>query len=127
MSIAKAQLESIKQKSLKQRDQWGPVIWQWLHTFSIMYPDVPTPKHKEIFINNVKYMIANLPCDECVKHATTYMRNNPIDISSCSTVQAYMYTFHNAVNKRIGKHVMKPEDYRKKYIEIFRIKKIHHK
>lgn len=87
------------------KDNWGPKMWDVMHTFSFAYPINPTSKQKEAalhFYSSIGHMI---PCNNCSKHCIEYVQKNPITLNTKEDLILWVYTFHNEVNKRIGKMI----------------------
>ena len=59
----------------------------------------------------VKQICYNLPCPECARHATQFMRNVHLASLPNKTVFISMlFQFHNSVNARLGKRQYTLED-----------------
>lgn len=86
---------------------FGPGLWYSIHTTSINL-------NEDCFIDYIKVTVANIPCMTCRKHATEYLKDNPVldfkgiknDIGELIGMFKWTWTFHNAVNKRLGKSQM---------------------
>lgn len=58
-------------------------------------------KNPAIFCNCFRFIVSELPCDECRKHATNYLNSHPPEHSpNCFN---WLWEFHNFVNKRLNK------------------------
>ena len=56
----------------------------------------------------VKTLVAIIPCEECKVHATNYIKEHPFEPPASYNawslyIRTYFYTFHEAVNTRLGK------------------------
>lgn len=102
---------------------WGPIGWKALHTLAIMYPDTPTYQDEVKAINSIKAIINNLPCPECVKHATEYFNTTPPDLSTSFAFQKWVFTFHSMVSARLNKPIITWDQYREMYKSVFEIKR----
>ena len=83
---------------------WGPGAWFNIHLFAAKATDTET---KEFYVQYINTIVRNLPCMDCRRHATRYLKDNPL--------RAYMvdrdpkglfrwsWTFHNFVNTRLHK------------------------
>lgn len=84
--------------------KWAHPTWNFLHTFA-------SKINKEFFENNVPQclsLIINictcLPCKECTKHATQFMRGvNTRNIKTKNDLESMLFFFHNSVNQRTQK------------------------
>lgn len=87
---------------------WGPTLWTMLHGIGYMTRHAPT-------INTMvtqdqlrettwlcTHLITIIPCAECRRHLITYMRERPLP-TSLSEFGQWIWTFHEAVNVRLGK------------------------
>jgi len=87
----------------------GPGLWFML---TIMALHANTSEDEEYFIRNLR-LLSNLhPCGECREHMKKYISINPPEnfIEFENGLFDYMITFHNTVNKRLGKPIMQYED-----------------
>ena len=99
------------------KDVWAPREWYKLHWCAIRYPSNPTEAEKKRMLLLFWNCIHNLPCGYCLKHAKKYTRSYPPDFSGSEEFQTYLWRFHNAVNKRLGKPLMSAKDYRAVYAQ----------
>jgi hypothetical protein len=81
---------------------WGPLLWKVLHPLSIVQSTRNSfQKDKEY---QYKWLIEHLetiiPCEECRKHSKEYRQSHP---GYMTNPKEWMWTFHNAVNTRLGK------------------------
>lgn len=84
---------------------WGPAFWRTLHTIGYAYPEAPTAAQKEAVIALFQSLTQLLPCAKCRGHYTAYLSENPVQahVDSRNALARYVYTFHEAVNGRLGK------------------------
>jgi len=75
----------------------GPGIWIIMHKLS--FDDSISNKKKTIMD-----IIKNLPCEQCRDHAFEYIDKYPIPDDH---VEKWLWIFHNKVNKRLNKPLMK--------------------
>lgn len=85
-------------------------IWKSMHRTAAW---VNSSNHKHFFSSWVRDQINNLPCQACITHAKDYLRQNPPEGENASI---WMWRFHNAVNKRLGKAEMKWNSYQNTYM-----------
>jgi hypothetical protein len=85
---------------------WGPVAWRLLHAIGARAGSCKTIKLKQDEIRECFWLLSHLeyiiPCPECRSHILDYRKKHglPEDITS---VGAWLWTFHEAVNERLGK------------------------
>ena len=95
-------------------EHWGPLLWMILHALAerggtavspLFYPD--EKRHWILVINNLPSII---PCPDCREHATLWVAAHPstaikdVPVAGLHEwLTSYMYSFHEAVNVRIGK------------------------
>lgn len=94
---------------------WGPSAWDFLHTISFDYPEVPSPDDKKnmlIFLNSLSKV---LPCSWCRKHFNETLKKNPPELQSRESFSRWFVDVHNSVNKRLKKPEYSYNDARKKY------------
>lgn len=84
---------------------WGPAKWEELHLFTIRYPQKPTISDKLVAGRWLQTFVRSLPCEVCRVHAAEYMALtvNDSTLSSQNALTLWGFSFHNAVNKRLGK------------------------
>jgi hypothetical protein len=83
---------------------WAVPTWIFLHTLAAQLPEERYASIKVQLLEQVKSLLAVLPCPDCAKHATEAME--PIKLSHVSTKTAFkqvLWKFHNSVNGRLGK------------------------
>ena len=90
---------------------WGPRGWNWLHVLAISYPAAPTLEEGRVAFRRIWNFVNNLPCPECRYHATRYVFQHPPDLSGTYALQSWVWEFHNAVNRRLGKKEISYSEY----------------
>jgi hypothetical protein len=78
-------------------------VWSTLHVLAFSYPENPSAEKKLSMLKFLEGIMANLPCPSCSVHALKYITENTPNVSCRENLKAYLYDFHNAVNKRLGK------------------------
>ena len=85
---------------------WGPSLWHYLHIISFNYPVHPSKvqkkKYRE-FIMNLKY---TLPCKYCRDNLKNNLKDHPLTAKSLKNRENFskwMFTFHEHINKMLGK------------------------
>jgi hypothetical protein len=99
---------------------WGPRGWYWLHTAAIGYPARPTRDDARVAFRRIWAFVTHLPCAECRGHATRYVLRRPPNLASTDALQAWVWGFHNAVNRRLGRPAVSYEEYRRLYADEIR-------
>lgn len=98
---------------------WGPKAWGFLHAVTFRYPEDEASKQKrEAAFHMLSSLTHILPCERCRKHFRQYMSDSSTGIKSAKSPHLanrrafakWMVSFHNAVNVRLSKPVMRFED-----------------
>ena len=95
---------------------WGPRGWRWLHNLAISFPRRPTTVDRHVAARRVYEFIGRLPCQECRKHSSAYLDSYPPDLTDTHTFQVWVWSFHNAVNRRLGKPLFPFSAYQQMYL-----------
>jgi len=83
---------------------WSIPTWLFFHTVAEKINDNFLKTHKAQVIGIIKEICGNLPCPDCTQHATAYCRNlSEANIKNKNDLIQFFYTFHNNVNRRLGK------------------------
>lgn len=90
---------------------WGPIAWDWLHKLSISYSDKPDKQDRKNIIFLFWNFIYGIPCITCRAHAYAYTQKVPPIFNNSNTFQNWVWTFHNAVNHRLGKPFVSFDEY----------------
>jgi Erv1 / Alr family len=61
--------------------------------------------------------IEDLPCALCRAHAAEYVARRPPDLADTHAFQSWAWTFHNAVNLRLGRRAIPFSEYQAAYGE----------
>jgi len=86
---------------------WGPQLWTILHKFGASagtsIKNLSIDEFREItwLLNHLEMIV---PCPECREHIKIYRQETGIPFT-VATVAEWIWKFHNAVNKRLGKPV----------------------
>jgi len=71
---------------------------------ALAYPrEKPTDQAQEDMRQYWNAVASTLPCPGCRVHATTYLKQHPVDVTDQQKLLAWIVTFHNTVNDRTGK------------------------
>lgn len=94
---------------------FGPGVWLSMHVLAI---DSIDDMSIDFFMGWVNKMLYRLPCPTCVKHATTYLSENPMEpyrdnineYGVRNGMFIWSWLFHNNVNKRLNKPIIDYND-----------------
>jgi hypothetical protein len=97
---------------------FGPGYWILLHDMSIRANTMAEKKHLARILTNLTF---TFPCLKCREHMKAYVKSHPLEPVVNSKLFkddngvdisffVYLWRFHNAVNKRLGKAEVKFED-----------------
>ena len=98
------------------KNKWGPNAWRYLHVVSFTYPDAPSKKER---LNVYKFIVGfsqTIPCRQCRYHFIALIapdlksQENSIIFDNKDALSRTVVRWHNAVNKRLSKPLMKYED-----------------
>lgn len=86
----------------------GPGIWIVIHQTAKRAIDEPS---KQSFVNLMKMLADQFPCDKCRRHINEYLQENPFepywninnDIGDPIGLFKWSWNFHNTVNLRLNK------------------------
>lgn len=86
---------------------WGPVLWPILHWLSVRAGQGKSlVKCRADEKREIGWLFTHLetivPCVECKKHIEDYRKANPLPLEA-RDFEAWVWTFHEAVNQRLGK------------------------
>lgn len=85
------------------RSDWGPHYWAVIHTSAKDLPEDARAEDLTVYAKMVRALLLALPCDECRSHAASYIHENPLLPNTREDAMRWGWTFHNAVNARLGK------------------------
>ena len=93
---------------------WGNAVWYLFHTLVYKIKSADDSGLKELF-GHIASISKNLPCPECSEHASLFLSRVNINVvtSSRENMIAFLFEFHNSVNKKIGKPIYLLEDLKK--------------
>ena len=92
-------------------EKWGPAGWAWAHREAINFPPRPGAAEKACALLRLQHFVANLPCPRCRTHAAAYLARNPPSLGSSEAYQSWVFEFHNAVNRRLGRRAFSFGEY----------------
>ena len=79
---------------------WGRKTWLLLHLIS-MNKKINNERKQVAFYK----IIDSMPCAICRNHSKLYIKNHPLQRDT--PLDCYMFRFHNHVNERLGKKLIK--------------------
>ena len=85
------------------KTELGNATWLYLHTMSKYYAENPTEEEQKRMIDLINNIAYFFPCKNCSEHFKEYIKLNSPNVISNKTLMLWMCTFHNDVNKRLGK------------------------
>jgi FAD-linked sulfhydryl oxidase len=103
----------------------GPRGWERLHLAAIYFPENPSADDRRRAAMAIVGVVNGLPCPRCVGHATAYIRKHPPPLDDTHSFQTWVFTFHNAVNARLGKKVISFNEYQDKYYDDISLARAH--
>jgi hypothetical protein len=91
---------------------WGPHYWATLHFMASTYDKNPNSSIKATMKNFIQSLPVFLPCKECQDHAFDYIKKTSLDkvVENRMALFTFFFNFHNSVNLRLNKPLMKFED-----------------
>ena len=95
---------------------WGPTTWYFFHTLAEKIKEEHFNDEKENIKKIIKAFCLNLPCPDCVTHATLVMNSSQFkNIQTKEQLKLFLFNFHNHVNNRLRNPPFKYEDLAPKY------------
>jgi hypothetical protein len=97
-------------------DTWGPVIWHALHYITLGYPNNPTEDNKKKYKQFFTLLSDTIPCSICANHYSENLLIMPLDdkvLENKESLIKWLIDFHNVVNEKNKKPIIKYEDARK--------------
>ena len=89
---------------MSNNNYWGPITWNFLHTFAEKIKDEEYSNQKEKILYFIKKICNNLPCPDCQAHASKYLKPLQVKhIEKKEELKKLLFIFHNNVNERINK------------------------
>jgi hypothetical protein len=90
-------------------EDWGPTLWAILHGFA--EHSGGKEDERQLWIVLLEGLPKIVPCPECAKHITVWLRTHPVNIilrklpitELYSWVTGYLFELHEDVNRRLGK------------------------
>ena len=87
-----------------KKKEWGPLIWNFLHTLSVKIKKESFESQKNNLLTIFRMIISTLPCPYCSQHAMTLFKNvNKRFIVNKDSFIDFICVFHNQVNRKLKK------------------------
>lgn len=85
-------------------NRWAHPTWTFFHTFAAKINKIFFETNRDQCLKLIKMICSCLPCPECTQHATRFMNTiNSQNVKTKEDLINMLFTFHNVVNKRLGK------------------------
>lgn len=100
---------------------WGPSAWNYLHTCSFAYSEIPNDINREEIYNFLIYFAKVIPCNMCRQDFIKYLNEqlpekmNSDHFSSRRKLVRFLIDAHNYVNIKLGKRIYSYEEVYKMY------------
>jgi|TARA_B110000495_G_C22967978_1_gene567849 hypothetical protein len=86
--------------------RWAIPCWFFFHGLAEKISKSFYEKEYEAVYGLITLISKNLPCPFCRVHAARYLQDKKAkDVNTKKKLKKFLFTFHNAVNKRIGHSV----------------------
>jgi hypothetical protein len=85
----------------EKKMKWGEPTWFLFHTLAEKVKDEHFQSIRLELLNTIDIICKNLPCPDCAKHATEYMKKiNFASIKTKKDLKLLLFQFHNVVNQK---------------------------
>ena len=84
-------------------EELGRSAWIWLHSMAGNYPDNPSVDDQRAMNQLINHFARFYPCHECKTHLLTELKVFPAVTNSRRTLEHWLCTLHNKINKRLNK------------------------
>lgn len=83
---------------------WGPPTWEYLHIITFNYPEKPTEKDKNLYLNFFDLATKLLPCSICVDSFTLFNKYIPLKyyLDDRYSIVYWLFYMHNLVNLKLN-------------------------
>lgn len=84
---------------------WGKHFWIFMHSLAECVSEKCYSANKQEICSIYNSICSNLPCPDCTKHATRYIKGklNANVLNTKDKLKSFLFTFHNDVNRRLRK------------------------
>jgi len=84
--------------------RWAPPTWIFFHTFAAKVNKQFFEANRDQCLSIIKMACSCLPCPECTRHATHFLKTvNGNNVKTKEKLIDMLFTFHNTVNRKVGK------------------------
>ena len=87
------------------REQLGRNTWNYLHSMAAYWRETPSVKQQSEMRGFIRTFSKTYPCEDCAYALRVWMKGNPPQVSSQSTLSKWFCEAHNEVNERLGKRL----------------------
>ena len=106
--------EPIKPQPKKMK--WGEPTWYLLHCLAEKVKEEKYASIRVELLNIIYSICANLPCPDCAKHASDYLKSIQFNsIQTKSQLKTVLFNFHNMVNIKKNMAIFPRENLENKY------------
>lgn len=100
-------------------NKWGPSTWDFMHLIAHSIDDNSTVGEINVVYTFIYRICLTLPCPDCVSHAKIFLQEVRFNsLNTAEKLRQFLYMFHNAVNKRLGKRMISYIEVCEKYKNI---------
>jgi len=106
--------EPVKPQTKKMK--WGEPTWYLLHCLAEKVKEDKFSLIRVELLNAIFSICANLPCPDCAKHASDYLKNIQfLNIQTKTQLKMALFNFHNMVNIKKNMQLFPVEHLESKY------------
>lgn len=94
---------AVREDDAEKKMKWGQATWFLFHTLAHKIKKEDFPSICKELLEVISMICNNLPCPTCAKHATEYIKKSRFFlIRSKDELKAFLFNFHNEINKKKG-------------------------
>lgn len=106
--------EQVKPQTKKMK--WGEPTWNLLHCLAEKVKEEKFQLIRVELLNAIFSICANLPCPDCAKHASDYLKNIQfMNIQTKTQLKMALFNFHNMVNIKKNVQIFQIDNIDSKY------------
>jgi len=95
--------QAVREDDVEKKMKWGQATWFLFHTLAHKIKREDFPSICKELLEVISMICNNLPCPTCAKHATEYIKKSRFFlIRSKDELKAFLFNFHNEINKKKG-------------------------
>jgi len=97
---------------MRARYHWGPSLWQFIHTVTILDFDDPDVQQRAVTvaIQLLHGIVSIIPCKKCIVSYNEFLQKIDATHSERMALFRYGVEYHNHVNQKLGKPVLPYEN-----------------